>query len=150
MNETYGNGQCHPRYQAWIAANVPTFDGKNLYDLRGKCDKFAKAMLEAFPELTLQVGFYYCSAWGQQQHFWCLAPEEFAFAGSLVVDPTRDQFPSKGTGLYVHLEEEERPIGKCANCGELIYPPSRSKSCHNHCEVEFMEYLQTSTRGFNL
>lgn len=114
----------HQKYWDWIMENVPT-------DCLGDCREYTYKMVATFPELETQAGFYYDLIWGERMHWWCKAPD------GTVVDPTAAQFPTKGTGKYVHVPEEERPVGKCMGCGGLVYaadycPPS---ICSRECEI---------------
>jgi hypothetical protein len=123
-----------PKYTEWIDKNVPKrhHDGRNLYALRGKCQSFSQKMVKAFPELRLRKGFYYDAEWGQEQHYWTIDP-----SGG-VIDPTAAQFPSRGIGVYEHLEDSELPIGKCMNCGNLSYQGAPSPYiCSKECEREY-------------
>lgn len=74
-------------YQKWVLENV-----KN--DGYGDCEQYSKAMAKAFPELTVVYGLYHCPIWGTRNHFWCLTSDD------KIIDPTKNQFPSKGIGLY--------------------------------------------------
>jgi len=51
-------------------------------------------MVAAFPGLRQAYGNYYCFVWGERGHFWCVDLEKY------IVDPTSQQFPSRGRGLY--------------------------------------------------
>lgn len=74
-------------YQQWIWDHV---EG----DGYGKCRETSLAMLADFPELKLVIGHYYCTSWGERDHFWLIDPQ------GRIVDPTFMQFPSKGRGHY--------------------------------------------------
>ena len=96
-------------YEEWISQNVKD----NGY---GQCHEATEAMAQAFPELSTVRGHYECPIWGTREHWWLVAPD------GRIVDPTVEQFPSKGIGEYTPLDEEaEEPVGKCANCGEYSY-----------------------------
>ena len=125
-------------YSRWIQENIPIVGekGKTLYDVRGKCKEFAERMMKEFPELVLQAGFYHDAVWGKEQHWWLSDGE------GNIIDPAASQFPTKGTGEYEHISEEERPIGKCANCGELCYPGAPSDSlCSEKCHITYVAYV---------
>lgn len=82
-------GATDRRYDDWIAANVK--------DAYGNCFKYCVSLQKAFPELRRIYGLYYCMTWGEREHFWCIDAE------NNVVDPTSEQFPSKGVGIYKML-----------------------------------------------
>lgn len=108
-----------PVYQKWINDNVN--------ETYGRCKEISDAMRKAFPELTLVRGFYYCPYWGERQHWWLTDGDE-------IVDPTVEQFPSKGTGHYEPLDESKpQPTGLCPNCGGYCFDGNYccSEACHN-------------------
>jgi hypothetical protein len=109
-----------PQYAAWIAANVT--------EAYGRCREVAEAMAAAFPELVRVRGHYYCWAWGERTHWWLIDPE------GQIVDPTAEQFPSKGHGVYTPWDESQpEPTGICPNCGEYTFDGSTccSEACGN-------------------
>jgi hypothetical protein len=113
------------KYDDWISENVD--------ETYGKCAELTLEMQEAFPELTRVRGHYYCYVWGEREHWWLLDEET-------VVDPSADQFPSKGTGLYVPLDESQpEPTGKCPNCGDYCY--TGKSLCSENCEISYLAYL---------
>jgi hypothetical protein len=116
-------------YQEWTDRNVPD-DQELVY---GRCEYYSRLMKERFPELRLAKGRYITQT-RKHPHWWLIDPE------GCIVDCTEHQF--KNTGEHVEREGEE-PVGKCINCGELIY---RSKYNGNHfcskeCHDEEMDYL---------
>lgn len=122
----------NPKYKDWIAANIT----KNPY---GECHKYAKLMVESFPELKMVRGHYYCSTWGERGHWWCVDQD------NNIVDPTASQFPSEGNGIYVEWDETQKePTGLCLNCGEYTY--NEQTFCCEDCEIatraEFNSYLR--------
>lgn len=80
---------------------------------RGKCLDFCYEEIAKDSSLTLTRGFYYCLFWGEQQHWWLTRSD-----GS-ILDPTKDQFPSKGLGEYVPIPEGGLVI-PCETCGKEI------------------------------
>lgn len=113
-------------YKDWIADYV---EG----DGYGQCKEVTEAMAAAFPELAQVKGHYYCFTWGEREHRWLKT------ADGEVVDPTATQFPSKGTGEYVELDETApRPTGKCPNCGEYCY--DGKYCCSDRCHDEYVAY----------
>lgn len=78
----------------------------NYLKYRGKCKEMSEALIVEDPSLTLVRGHYYCPFWGEQPHWWTKKPD------GTVIDPTKDQFPSKGNGSYI----EFNGLLKCSNC----------------------------------
>ena len=77
---------------------------------RGKCREMSEALVATDSTLTLVRGHYHCPIWGEQPHWWCKRSD------GTIVDPTKNQFPSRGIGEYV----EFNGIIECANCGKEI------------------------------
>jgi hypothetical protein len=77
---------------------------------RGKCKEMSEQLVVQDPTLTLVRGWYYDPAWGQQAHWWCVSPN------GEVVDPTKNQFPSKGGGVYEPFDG----MCECEECGKQI------------------------------
>lgn len=75
---------------------------------RGKCKVMSEELCKQDPTLRLVRGHYYCAAFGEQPHWWCEKPD------GTVVDPTKAQFPSNGTGVYVEFDG----FITCEVCGE--------------------------------
>lgn len=114
-------------YQDWIKLNVED-------DPKGQCMEVTEEMEAVFPELTRVRGHYYCTAWGERQHWWLVT------ASGEVVDPTAAQFPSKGTRVYEPLAEDApEPTGLCPNCGGFIY--GGGQVCSDACGVAFTASL---------
>lgn len=80
----------------------------------GKCREACKAMLEAFPELTIVRGHVHDAHWGLRSHWWLTDP-----AGN-IVDPTVSQFP-KPTGYAPWKPGDPVRVGACMDCGSDIY-----------------------------
>jgi hypothetical protein len=113
------------KYAAWIAEHV---EG----DGYGQCEELTRRMAEAFPELSRVRGHYYCWAWGERAHWWLTAGEN-------VVDPTAQQFPSKGAGEYVPWDEgAPEPTGMCPNCGDPCY--DGDTCCSAACTQSYVAY----------
>jgi hypothetical protein len=113
-------------YDEWIEANVT--------ETKGKCAEVTEQMVAAFPELTRIRGHYYCPAWGERTHWWCVDQD------GNIVDPTKAQFPSEGTGHYEPWDEsQEEPTGKCPNCGGFIY--GGGQVCSDACGSAYTAYL---------
>ena len=89
---------------------------ENLKDTRCKCKELTQEMQKEFPELIRVRGFYHCPYWGKREHWW-LKNKRME-----IVDPTAEQFPSKGSGRYEEwIEGQPEPTGKCMNCGEYCF-----------------------------
>jgi hypothetical protein len=111
-------------YQHWIAENV-------VGDGRGKCAEVTQAMAKAFPELTRVRGHY--QFLGIRPHWWLTDPQ------GTVVDPTAAQFPAGGE--YVSWGDGPEPIGRCYNCGELVYDASSgSNICSSDCYSAYRNF----------
>ena len=82
----------------------------NYMKYRGKCKEFCEALIKEDPTLTIARGYYFDFEWGEQSHWWCKKPD------GTIVDPTKDQFPSKGMGTY----EEFKGTFKCSECRKEI------------------------------
>ena len=109
------------KYADWITVNVED-------DGYGQCKEVSRKMAEVFPELKRIRGHYYCWAWGERAHWW------LADANGTIIDPTAQQFPSKGKGEYVPWPEGAlEPTGMCPNCGDPCYDGNTccSESCAN-------------------
>jgi hypothetical protein len=78
---------------------------------RGKCRELSEAAVAADPSLRLVRGYYTCPFWRTTEaHWWTVRPD-----GS-IHDPTKDQFPSRGLGIY----EEFDGWLECSECGKRI------------------------------
>lgn len=80
------------------------------YTLRGRCKELAEEAVRNDPSLRLARGHYYCPVWGEQAHWWCVKHD------GTVVDPSKEQFPSGGLGVYVEFDG----VVCCAQCGKDI------------------------------
>lgn len=78
--------------------------------LAGKCQTICEAIAVAHPEFRLVRGHYFCPMWNRDRGHWWLECD------GVVYDPTRDQFPSKGSGVYT----EFRGMVSCAECGKQV------------------------------
>jgi len=75
---------------------------------RGKCKEMSEALVAIDPTLTLMRGHYIDPVWGKQPHWWAKKPD------GTIVDPTADQFPSKGCSVYVEFDGTLQ----CSECGK--------------------------------
>jgi hypothetical protein len=72
-------------------------EGYRLY--RGKCKQMSEESCKADPSMRLVRGHYLCPIWGvEEPHWWCERSDGTIF------DPTKDQFPSRGMGLYTPFD----------------------------------------------
>jgi len=81
---------------------------ENYKNYRGKCKKYCEDLIKEDPSLRLVRGHYYCPLWGEQAHWWVEDKE------GNIIDPTKDQFPSKGMGEYIEFSG----IVYCEVCGK--------------------------------
>jgi hypothetical protein len=101
---------------------------------RGRCKELSEAACAADPTLTLVRGHYFCPLWNtDEQHWWCVKPD------GTIVDPTREQFPSKGGGIYTPFNG----MCECAECGtevpeEKAVIEGRYAFCSSKCFGRFV------------
>lgn len=79
------------RYADWINTNVT--QPRRPADMDGR--KEAEAMCEAFPELAVEEGCYYCPVTGLRHMFWLRCND------GTIVNPTVCWTPSFGQGTYI-------------------------------------------------
>lgn len=122
----------NPKYSSWIALHYPDNTGTEAY---GKCAEATELMVAEFPELLRVRGHYMCAIWGMREHWWCET------ADGEVIDPTANQFPTKGVGTYITYVPDERgePTGKCLDCGEYTY--DGRNFCSDRCERATRAYM---------
>lgn len=107
---------------------------KDDYDkYRGKCKVMSEALVAADPTLTLVRGHYICHLWGEQAHWWTKKPD------GTIVDPTKDQFPSRGAGEYIEFDG----VIECSNCGKEMREEeadfeSNYAFCSYRCHGQFV------------
>lgn len=86
-------------------------ENENYQKYRGKCKEFSEAACKNDPTLTLVRGHYFCPLWGTNEpHWWTQKPD------GTIYDPTKDQFPSKGMGIYTPFDG----MMECSECGKRI------------------------------
>lgn len=101
---------------------------------RGKCKELSEELIKQNPELTLVRGYYFCPIWNvKEQHWWTKDKD------GNIIDPTKDQFPSKGQGFY----EEFDGTVKCSECGKIgkeedFHYESRYAFCSDACHMRFV------------
>lgn len=103
---------------------------------RGKCKEMSEALIAANPALSLMRGHYYCPSWGEQPHWWAKRSD------GTIIDPTKDQFPSKGHGEYVEFDGTI----ECSNCGKAMQEDDADISgnyafCSYLCHGQFVGVL---------
>lgn len=89
---------------------MPDVTESDYLKYRGKCREMSEALVAADHTLTLVRGFYLCPVWGEQQHWWVKTSD------GTIIDPTKDQFPSKGNAEYVEFDGTIN----CANCNKQM------------------------------
>ena len=100
----------------------------NYEKYRGKCKEFSEQLCTKDATLTLTRGYYHCPIWGKQAHWWCVG------ADGSIIDPTKDQFPSKGVGDYEIFDGTVN----CEVCGQPVQEDEaiwmgRYPTCSNMC-----------------
>jgi len=95
---------------------------------RGRCKELAEKACHEDPELTLYRGWYHCPFWGKQAHWWTERSD------GTVLDPSKNQFPSRGAGYY----EKYTDFIECEHCGKTItenkvYPVDQHVYCSYEC-----------------
>lgn len=101
---------------------------------RGKCKELSEAACKQDPSLTLTRGYYFCPLWNRdEQHWWCVRPDGTIF------DPSKDQFPSRGGGIYTEFDGNV----ECAECGKIVAEKdakfeSRYAFCSTKCIMTFV------------
>jgi len=86
------------------------------------------------PTLTIVRGHYFCPLWGTEEpHWWCVDQNGKIF------DPSKEQFPSKGCGIYTPFNGRV----KCSECGkEMAESEARFHSnyafCSMRCNMRFV------------
>lgn len=101
---------------------------------RGRCKELSEAACANDPTLTLVRGHYFCPLWGSEEpHWWCVAP------GGRIHDPSKEQFPSKGMGIYTPFNGTV----ECSECGkEMAEKDARFDGnyafCSTACHMRFV------------
>lgn len=122
-------GKIMDKYEEYITNTLQM----NYSKAYGHCKEVCEKMKELFPELTLVRGHYYDAHWGEREHWWFTSPN------GNIVDPTKEQFPTKGKGVYIPWDESQpEPTGMCPNCGEYCY---NGEDVHDHCRASFLASL---------
>lgn len=96
---------------------------------RGKCKEFVDQACKNDSTLTSVRGFYHDTFWGKQAHWWCKKQDGTIF------DPTKDQFPTKGSCEY----EEFDGMIECSECGKKIIETKAiidGNGCYAFCSTK--------------
>lgn len=97
-------------------------------EYRGKCRELTEAAAAADTTLRVVRGFYHCPIWGKQAHWWAVNPD------GAIVDPTVNQFPTKGVGA--EYEEFNGQI-ECEFCHKEVPEPDAYMYAHHaYCSYE--------------
>lgn len=105
-----------------------------MHQLRGKCKELSEELCKNDPTLTLVRGHYFCPIWcSNEQHWWCTKPD------GTIIDPTKDQFPSRGFGIYTPFNG----ICICDNCEKEVLEEDaqfhgRYALCSDKCIKHFL------------
>ncbi len=90
---------------------MPLLKQSDYIKFRGKCKELSEAACASDPTLKLVRGHYYCPFWNSNEpHWWCERKD------GTVYDPSKDQFPSKGAGIYMPFDG----ILHCSQCDKEI------------------------------
>ena len=105
----------------------------NYMKFRGKCKELSEQLILEHPDYKLVRGHYDCPIWGQQPHWWCVAPD------GMIHDPSAKQFPSGGLGEYIPFNGKVT----CAECSkEITEEEARFESnyafCSDKCLMRFV------------
>lgn len=102
---------------------------------RGNCKEYSEQLIKNNSELTLVRGYYYCPVFGKQAHWWVKDKD------GNITDPTKNQFPSKGFGVY----EEFDGTMECSECGKTIIESEaiidgngHYAFCSSKCNMKFV------------
>jgi hypothetical protein len=106
----------------------------NYMKFRGKCKELVDAAVRQDPTLTAVRGHYICPFWGEQAHWWCTKSD------GTIVDPSVEQFPSKGVAAeYIPFDGTV----SCAECGRSMREEdarfeSNYAFCSTQCIMRFV------------
>ena len=112
---------------------------------RGKCKEYCEQAVSSDPTLTIVRGYYYDPIWGTvEQHWWTKRADD------TIYDPTCEQFPSAGGGLY----EEFNGWYSCDECGKEVeekdaVPCGNYVCCSQRCAFHLVglgEYYRESSK----
>jgi hypothetical protein len=101
---------------------------------RGKCKELCESACSEDKTLNLVRGHYYCPIWNTEEpHWWTVRVD------GTINDPTKNQFPSRGLGIYTPFDG----IVLCAECGKEVAEEDASKEgnyafCCVRCHGRFV------------
>ena len=101
---------------------------------RGKCKEYCEIAIKNDPTLTIIRGYYYCPVWDrEEQHWWT------KMANGSTYDPTSNQFPSRGAGIYTEFDGNIT----CEECGLTVQEEhatmvGRFPCCSNNCAMKLV------------
>lgn len=103
--------------------------------LAGHCQSICEAIAKVSPQFRVARGHYFCPIWNRDRGHWWLVSED-----GIIYDPTREQFPSRGSGVYTELDTDNIP---CSNCGQSrplakISIESNYAFCSSECHAAFV------------
>ena len=108
---------------------------------RGKCKELCEAACAQDSSLTLVRGHYFCPIWNSEEAHWWTVRED-----GTIHDPTKEQFPSRGHGIYTEFDGTV----ECSECGKSMTEEDASFEsnytfCSPRCHARFVgvEHLCT-------
>ena len=102
---------------------------------RGKCKSFSTELASSDENLELTRGWYVCTYNNRkEEHWWCVNKTT-----GEIVDPTKDQFLSKGTGTYIKFNG----FFNCEQCGKEVHEKDvheygRFHLCSQECIIRMV------------
>lgn len=109
-------------------------NNKDYLEFRGRCKELSEEACSQDPTLTLVRGQYFCPIWNvEEDHWWTTKPD------GIINDPSKRQFPSKGSGIYIPFNG----LVTCDQCGKEIPEKEASyesnyKFCSGRCHGRFV------------
>lgn len=109
-------------------------EDKEPFDGYGECADVTRDIAAKDPSLTRVRGFYHCHQWGRRAHWW------LKDSAGKVIDPTKMQFPSAGSGEYEEYDpiKHPTPIGRCMQCGAETF--EHTNYCNDDCLAQLEGY----------
>lgn len=108
--------------------------GSDYSTFRGKCKELSEAACLADQTLVLVRGHYFCPMWNRDEpHWWCVGKD------GKINDPSKDQFPSRGLGVYTPFDGRVA----CSECGREedekdMEFESNYAFCSTSCHMRFV------------
>lgn len=108
------------------------------------CKPESEALAAKDPSLRVVSGWANLADGSMRWHFWCEDTVGQQW------DPTEDQFDEHG-GVLFRQEEEDKPRGRCMNCGATIYESvvhlMDGPCCSSGCSSEAAKEILSRRRG---